>query len=95
MESLGYKKNKEQFKQLASIVSVNDIGSLIPPDASVRQRSKMIQALFFGMAGLLPGQNSLSKKNMDKHSLKYIKEVGEMWYSMKNNIKSKSMDGGL
>ena len=95
MESLGYKNNKEQFRHLASIVSVNDIRSLIPLDVSLKQRSKMIQALLFGMAGLLPNQSPSTKDTVDKDSLEYVKEIKEMWSAIKNDIKNKPMDGGL
>ncbi|MFQ5963955.1 MAG: DUF2851 family protein [Candidatus Scalinduaceae bacterium] len=94
MESLGYKNNKEQFQHLASIVSVNDIRSLIPLDVSINQRNKTIQALLFGMAGLLPNQLS-SYKNMDKHSLKYVKEIEGLWSTIKDNIKNKPINGEL
>ncbi len=95
MESLGYKNNKEQFRQLASIVSINDIRSLIPSDVSIKQRSKMIQALLFGMAGLLPDQSLSTKDMVDKDSLKYVKEIEGMWSVIKNDIKNKPMDGWL
>ncbi len=95
MESLGYKNNKEQFRHLASIVSVNDIRSLIPLDVSLKQKSKMIQALLFGMAGLLPNQSPSTKDTVDKDSLEYVKEIKGMWSAIKNDIKNKPMDGGL
>ncbi|HDY67000.1 MAG TPA: DUF2851 family protein [Candidatus Scalindua sp.] len=95
MESLGYKNNTEQFRHLASVVSVNDIRSLIPLDVSPKQRSKMIQALLFGMAGLLPDQSLSTKDMMDKDSLEYVKEIEGMWAVVKDDIKNKPMDGKL
>jgi RNAse (barnase) inhibitor barstar len=95
MESLGYKNNKEQFRHLASIVSVNEIKSLIPLDASVTQRSKMIQALLFGMAGLLPDQQHSTEDIMDKYSIEYVREIDGMWSVIKNDIENKPMDGEL
>lgn len=95
MESLGYKNNKGQFKHLASIVSINDLRSLIPHDISVNQRSKMIQALLLGMAGLLPGQSSLYKQVRDKGTLDYVKEIEGTWSEIKSKIKNERMDGKL
>ena len=42
LESLGYKNNKEQFKHLGSIVSLNLIKSLVPLDISIKERSRKI-----------------------------------------------------
>jgi hypothetical protein len=95
MESLGYKNNKEQFRHLASVVSVNDIRSLIPLDVSIKQRSKMIQALLFGMAGLIPDQSLSTKDMVDKDSLEYAREIEEMWSVIKSDVKNKPMDGVL
>ncbi|MFQ5687263.1 MAG: DUF2851 family protein, partial [Candidatus Scalindua sp.] len=95
MESLGYKNNKEQFKHLGTIASINDIKRLIPSDVSVQERSRKIQALLFGMSGLLPSQISRYKSATDKHSLQYINDVEEIWSEIKVDIKDKPMDGEL
>jgi hypothetical protein len=95
MESLGYKNNKEQFKHLGTIVSINDIKSLIPYDVSIQERSRKIQALLFGMSGLLPSQISRYESAKDKYSLEYINDVEQIWSVVKNDIKDKPMDGGL
>ena len=68
LESLGYKNNKEQFKHLGTIVSLNLIKSLVPLDVSIKERSKKIQALLFGMSGLLPGQISRYKSVKDNQT---------------------------
>ena len=94
MESLGYKNNKEQFLHLASIVTINDIRSLVPIDVTVKQGCKLIQALLFGMSGLLP-DHSASTRVFDSHTLKYINEIEGMWSKFKDAIKNKPMDGGL
>ncbi len=95
MESLGYKNNKEQFKHLASIVSVNDIRSMIPLDISIGYRCKRIQALLFGMAGLLPVKRTSTKDIVDKDSHEYVREIEGMWSVIKNDVKNKPMDGRL
>jgi hypothetical protein len=95
LESLGYKNNKEQFKHLGTIVSLNLIRSLVPLDISIKERSKKIQALLFGMSGLLPGQISRYKSAKDNQTLQYIKEIEYIWSGIKNDIKYKPMDGRL
>ena len=95
MESLGYKNNKEQFKHLGTIVSVNDIKRLIPSDVSIKERSRKIQALLFGMSGFLPSQISRYTSAKDKYSLEYISDVEQIWSVIKNDIENKPMDGEL
>lgn len=95
MESLGYKNNKEQFKYLSTIVSLNLIKSLVPLDESINVRSRKIQALLFGMSGLLPSQGSRYSSVKDKQTLQYMKEIEFIWSEIKNSIKSKPMDGSL
>ncbi len=95
MESLGYKNNKEQFKHLGTIASINEIKSLIPSDVSIQERSRKIQALLFGMSGLLPSQLPRYASAKDSLSLDYIKEVEQIWSVIKNDIENKPMDGRL
>ena len=93
MESLGYKNNKEQFKCLASLVTINEIKRLIPSDVSINERSKKIQALLFGMSGLLPSQRSKYASDKDKQTLEYINDIDRLWSEFRNDIKNKPMDG--
>ena len=95
MESLGYKNNKEQFKCLSTLVTINEIKRLIPSDVSVNKRSKKIQALLFGMSGLLPSQRSKYSSVKDKNTLEYITEIERIWSEVRNDIKNKPMDGEL
>ncbi len=95
LESLGYKNNKEQFKHLGTIVSLNLIKSLVPLDVSIKERSKKIQALLLGMSGLLPGQISRYMSVKDNQTLQYIKEIEHIWSEIKDDIKCKPMDGRL
>ncbi|MHC4322393.1 MAG: DUF2851 family protein [Planctomycetota bacterium] len=95
MESLGYKNNKEQFKCLGSLVTINEIKRLIPSDVSINERSKKIQSLLFGMSGLLPSQRSKYASVKDKPTLGYINDIERIWSRIKNDIKHKPMDGEL
>jgi len=93
MESLGYKNNKEQFKCLGSLVTINEIKRLIPSNVSINERSKRIQALLFGMSGLLPSQRSEYVSVKDKHTLEYINDIERLWLEFDNDIKNRQMDG--
>ncbi|MDP6924502.1 MAG: DUF2851 family protein, partial [Candidatus Scalindua sp.] len=93
MESLGYKNNKEQFKRLGSLVTINEIKRLIPSNVSINERSKRIQALMFGMSGLLPSQRPEYVSTKDKHTLEYINDIERLWSEFKDDINNKPMDG--
>lgn len=95
LESLGYKNNKEQFKYLGTIVTINEIRRLIPSDISINERSKKIQALLFGMSGLLPSQRSKYASARDKHTIQYIADIELIWSEIRNDINNKPMDGEL
>jgi len=93
MESLGYKNNKEPFKCLGTLVTINEIKRLIPSDVSINERSQRIQALLFGMSGLLPIQRSKYSSAKDKNTLQYIADIERTWSEIRNAIKNKPMDG--
>ncbi len=93
LESLGYKNNKEQFKYLGTLVTINEIKRLIPSDISINERSKKIQALLFGMSGLLPSQRSKYAGVRDKHTIQYIADIELIWSEISNDINKKPMDG--
>jgi len=94
MESLGYKNNKEQFRCLSALVTINEIKRLIPLDVSGNERSKKIQALLFGMSGLLPSQGSKYTSDKDKHTLEYIADIERIWSETRSDIRGKPMNGG-
>jgi len=93
MEALGYKNNKDPFKCLATLVTVNEIKRLIPSDVSINERSMRIQALLFGMSGLLPSQRSKYASVKDKHTLEYIADIELIWSALRNDIDKNPMDG--
>ncbi|MGR3294069.1 MAG: DUF2851 family protein [Candidatus Scalindua sp.] len=93
MESLGYKNNKEQFKCLSALVTINEIKRLIPSDVSIDERSKKIQSLLLGMSGLLPSQRSKYASVKDRPTLGYIADIERIWSEIRNDIKHKPMVG--
>ncbi len=95
LESLGYKNNKEPFRYLGTLVTINEIKRLIPSDVSINERSKKIQALLFGMSGLLPSQRSKYAGVRDKHTIQYIADIELIWSEIRNDINNKTMDGEL
>ena len=69
MEALGYTKNREPFRELARRV---------PFSALRGKHDEEIQAILFGMAGLLPLQSQRSI-NLDESDKIFIKRLESIW----------------
>jgi hypothetical protein len=80
---------------LGTLVTINEIKRLIPSDVSINERSKKIQALLFGMSGLIPSQRSKYASVRDKHTIQYIADIELIWSEIRNDINNKPMDGEL
>ena len=65
MDALGYSKNREQFRQLAEKV---------PVELLIGQTPETIQAILFGVAGLLP-----SEKKLNKETKQYLNIIIPLW----------------
>jgi hypothetical protein len=69
MVALGYAKNKKPFQQLARRLPLSTLEELDHPQA--------VQALLFGVAGLLPEQRC----KRDKESEGWVRELEYLWHS--------------
>ena len=69
MEALGYTKNRESFRELARRV---------PFSALTGKVDKEIQAILFGVAGLLPSQSQRSS-NLNHSDRTFIKRLESIW----------------
>ncbi|MGR3311480.1 MAG: DUF2851 family protein [Candidatus Brocadiales bacterium] len=92
MESLGYRDNRLPFLRLASLASLSLIRQTIPIDASVKQNGVIIQALLFGMGGILQAVSTRSEKDFDSQTQGYIKKVSGIWLGLKGQIPAAPMD---
>ncbi|MEE9498340.1 MAG: DUF2851 family protein [Nitrospinaceae bacterium] len=52
-EAMGYPSNKQPFCTLAEIVTLEDIKKLVPAKSSYEEKVHVIQALLFGVSGLI------------------------------------------
>ncbi len=68
MTALGYSRNKHQFLELAKMVPINMLIGKSPEE---------IQAILFGVSGLLPTKVG----NFNKETREYIKEIKAIWHS--------------
>jgi hypothetical protein len=79
MEGLGYSKNREPFVRLAQSVTLKKIG-----DLGAGSGGDKIQALLFGVAGLIPKLNSLK----EKESRDYVRRLAHEWKVLKSSFHS-------
>lgn len=71
MDALGYSKNREQFRELAQRVPFTKLAG---------KPIEEIQAILFGIAGMLPSQDqSSSKKEFDEATQEYVERLESIW----------------
>ncbi|MGQ9610463.1 MAG: DUF2851 family protein [bacterium] len=68
MTALGYSRNKHQFLELANKVSINML---------IGKNPEEIQAILFGVSGLLPTKI----RYFNKETKEYIKKIKALWHS--------------
>jgi len=87
MISLGYKGLKKEFLELAQKITTKDVRNILQK-ATVKQKMKSLQALFFGVSGLLPEK---PQKGYDRESTRYLQEVKELWEKMPKEFQTRAM----
>ena len=83
MEALGYKRNKSQFRMLASIATLERLRRLCPADEPDVCRVQ-IQAALFGSAGLLPTADELDA--FDDETRRYAGPLLDRWSDIRDNF---------
>jgi hypothetical protein len=74
MEGLGYSKNREPFVRLARNLSLEAVRT-----SGVGVQRETLEALLFGVAGLLPKISSLK----EKESREYVRPLNKQWKSIR------------
>ncbi len=77
MEGLGYSKNREPFVRLAQSVTLKTIEAV-----GLVTHEEKIQALFFGVAGLIPRINSVK----EKETRNYVRQLVREWKLMRSSF---------
>jgi hypothetical protein len=89
MEALGYSKNKEPFAELAKRLPLKEIKERIKGQSS-SSISLKIQAMLFGVAGLLPSQ-SRRPVELDRLTLQYIERLEREWQLLESTLAGRKM----
>ena len=85
-EALGFSKNKDPFLKLTKIIPISYINehvNIYDSNAILK-----IQALLFGVAGLIPEIDS----SFDKATTEYVATLNTFWNEFKNDFKTKKMN---
>ena len=81
MEALGYTKNRKSFRELAQRVPLSEL---------LGKSDESIQAILFGVAGLLPSQ-SQQKIEWDEETKRFIDRLESIWESAEQYKNSTGM----
>lgn len=81
MEALGYSRNREPFLELARKVSLKLLAG---------RPTEEIQAILFGVAGLLPLQNTRDQ-DFDEETKGYVDRVETLWQTFLPQFRAKQM----
>jgi|GEM_PF-128024 len=82
MECLGYSHNRQQFLRLSRIVTLQIARSILHGD-----QREAIEAVLFGVSGLLPANETLD----DPHSRQYVAQLRKQWIRWKGFVRGDHM----
>ncbi len=88
MIGLGYKGLKGEFLELAQRVSVKDVRNILQK-RTAKKKVKSLQALFFGVSGLLPEK---PQKGYDRETIRYLRKLRELWEGMSGRFQTRAME---
>lgn len=88
MISLGYKGLKREFLELAQRVTLKDARGILQK-VTAKEKAKSLQALFFGVSGLLPKK---PQKKFNRESVKYLQKLRELWEEMPERFQTRAME---
>jgi hypothetical protein len=89
-EAMGYPSNKQSFRTLAENVPLEEIKQLVPTKSSYGDKIKTIQALLFGVSGLIDFADLPKKLSAKDRS--YFSDLQKTWNKHQKKFKDRLMD---
>ncbi len=86
-EALGYPNNKEPFQKLAGTLSLNILNQLLPANLSPTEKNLHVQALLFGVAGLIEFKN-LDTASLFPDDQQYFEKLQDLWETYRSQAPS-------
>jgi len=87
MDALGYKSNRRPFRRLMRRLPVAELRRFIPPDAPIEERTLRAEAMFFGVAGLLPE----GEPEWDEATARYVADLHRAWAGVARELEGRAM----
>ena len=89
-EAMGYPSNKQPFRTLAENVPLEEIKQLVPTKSSCKKKVKLIQALLFGVSGLIDFTDP--PKCSTAQDRAYFSDLQKTWNRHRKTFESRLMD---
>lgn len=86
-DALGYKNNRMGFRQLAETLPVSVLGEIVPADAPVGQKRRVLQAAYYGVGGFLQDP----PPDADDATLAYVEDLTAAWEELPAGLRERRM----
>ncbi len=90
-EALGYPANKQPFQTLAQTLTLATLKDLLPAKAGQAERVRHLQALLFGVAGLIDFR-SLDVSTLPAKEANYFKNLHRLWGKYRTRAPAPSLN---
>ena len=90
MDALGYKQNRMPFRKLARRLPAWELRRFVAEDSSVEERAIRIEAMLFGVAGLLPDESA----EHDEETADYLARLHQNWRSVARELGGRALGKG-
>jgi len=89
-EAMGYPSNKQPFRTLAERVPLEEIKNRVPTKASYEAKVCLIQALLFGVSGLIDFEDLPELKSAEDRE--FFADLAKIWKKHKSRFRERLMD---
>lgn len=93
-EALGYPVNKRAFQTLAEKLPLDLIKQIVPPKASKKEKVFHVQALLFGVAGLIDFK-SLDTASLPEDERSYFEKIHKLWEKYRPLVPAEPMKASI
>ena len=88
MDALGYKSNRSPFRRLMRRLPVAELKRFVPADADPRERATVVEAILFGVAGLLPTAMS---DDWDDATRRHVTALQTAWRDVERDLGGRAL----
>lgn len=89
-EAMGYPSNKQPFRMLAENVPVAELRALVPAKAGARKAAEIIQALLFGVSGLIDFEE-MEERDLPEADRAFFRKLSRHWARHRGGFEDRLM----